>query len=286
MIKVGLSPAGRLNVTLIRLLLSHPDVDLRWVDAPANTDRGALCGEFEDFGHADFSKIDLYIGPMTPHVEAALEAYPELKAIIAETKPREGHELGLSEYNRKALVRGARVAFLPTAITYLSALALMPLAKNLLLNHPIFAVCHVPLRSGAYARVSAQDVPDADFDVLRTSVLTPLQASFGAPISMKITFHGATEPSWAIFTTDCPVDFDHLKEIYKEFYSDHRHVTVTDRPISFGAVEHTNKAVVSLSYQDGRISVAVAFDSYFKLLAGNYIHLLNLLFGLDERTGL
>ena len=87
---------------------------------------------------------------------------------------------------------------------------------------------------------------------------------------------------------DCPgMDLHHLEKIFDEFYHDHNFTFRIPRPATADDVAGTNKCLLSVSKPDERTAVVtVACDARLKAAAGNVIHCLNLLFGLQETTGL
>ncbi|MDE6300723.1 MAG: hypothetical protein K2M19_03305 [Muribaculaceae bacterium] len=296
MIKTGLQlPAGS-GPEIVRLLLRHPDVDLRWVSANAMPPEGvtalfdAIQGESTPISPVpDFENIDLYIGPDTAALDRFLGQNVRAKAILTNMmmRPVDASDgvPGVCEFNRKALVRGARVALQPDITTLLGALALMPLAKNLLLNTPVTGTMLLPGRTGTSIRVPAATLPPLDFKVLRENILAHLQQSFSAPIEITSVEHSDTF-ACAILTIDVRMALDQIRRIYTEFYADHRHIFFPTRTITREMVTGTNKTAISLGHDGlGRLIVTAAFDSRYKAGAGNVIHMLNLLFGLDELTG-
>lgn len=296
MIKTGLHLPTGSNHELVRLLIKHPDVDLKWVSGPAMPREGvttlfdALQGENVSIpATPDFSAIDLYIGPDTAELDRFLGQNVSAKAILTNMMMRpvgaSDGVPGVCEFNRKALVRGARVALQPDVPTLLAALALMPLAKNLLLNSPVTGTMLLPRRTGTDIRVPAATMPPLEFNVLRENILVQLQHSFSSPIEITSIEHDDTF-ACAIIIVDVRMALDQIRRLYADFYSDHRHVFFPTRAITSSMVAGTNKTAISLG-QDGlgRLIITTAFDSYYKAGAGNVLHIMNLLFGLDELTG-
>lgn len=290
MIKIGLSAKAPDFVALVRHLKSHPDVEIVWI---TNAGRQAvvsnlfpeLTGEYDGkFAEdEDFDAIDLYIGPWTPEIDT----HPDVKAIVFGTADgTTAVESGLAEFNRKALVRGARVAVVPELTEILGALALMPLARNLMLTSSITGAILLPETETRYAETAIGPLGEARFVQLRR-ILTSLQTSFAAPIRL-LGFTTADDVAMATLEVDCRLGVSDVAKLYHNFYDDHRHVTILEDPIHdvcAAMVRGTYKAVVSLNSDGSTLTVTAAVDSRRRTGAGAALHLLNLLFGLDELTG-
>lgn len=302
MIKVGIIHNLPDVVNLVRRLVKHPDVEIVWMHNYGRTYKVSqlypeLVGEFDlkYTDHPDLSAIDLLIGwPPNPGTKL-----PDgLKSIFCTGYTNcagcvdHPVEIGVPEFNRKALVRGARSAYLPDEITYLGSLALMPLAKNLLLGGDI---CGSLLLAGGTDGNGAPctsawgcSLCDASTHELREKILLPLQTSFNSRLRL-LPFDIRGNVSIATFIIDTKMNLCDIMQLYHDFYDDHRHVTVLPEnflEVKACQVEGTNKSVIGLKIEEGRLYVSVAFDTRMKLGAGNIIHIMNLLFGLDERTGL
>ncbi len=291
MIKVGIRLSSEITSQLVRLLLNHPDVDIKWISTEANISKHfeELCGELPATisTTADFDAIDLYIGNEFPGLAAKLEQNEKLKAVVtrASNEP-EGSVLGVAEFNRKALVRGCRMAVQPNVVTLLSALALMPLAKNLLLNSSIAVTMLLPIEEKGL-RLGYGMIPAENFDVLNNKIISQLQTSYTSAISAATVGNGYSSFAGAEFKLGCKMELDDIMRLYHEFYDDHRHIVITNGSIHQAMVRGTNKTVISLDHDGANnLNVSIGFDAIYKAGAGNIVHLMNLLFGLHECTGL
>lgn len=300
MIKTGVHLSSHTSPELIRLLINHPDVDLRWVGAQDMPAEGVAAVFDELQGEAgkipvfeDFTKIDLYIGRDFDGLDTYLSSNPTSKAILlgAPNKPGGYPEAvaGICEYNRKPLVRGARLALQPDVPTLLGAIALMPLAKNLMLNSVIGGTMLLPnkaMRGTGEFRVPATTLSPLAFKTLREKVLQELQTSFDSPIEVAAIESRDSDFACAVLNLDVKIDLADVRKLYRDFYDDHRHIVFPTHPVNEAMVVGTNKTVIGLGKDGfGRLVVTVAFDARFKGGAGNIVHILNLLFGLEERTG-
>ena len=156
MIKAGIiGGAGYTAGELIRLLLNHPDVDLKWVHSTSNAGNPVAAVHQGLVGDTNlvftsttaFADVDV-IFFCTPHGESRkfMEAHaaeiPEEMRIVdlsQDFRINDGsHDFiyGLPELNRKYIIRGKHVAN-PGCFATAIQLALLPLARNLLLNSDV-----------------------------------------------------------------------------------------------------------------------------------------------------
>lgn len=296
MIKIGLSAKTPDITGLVKKLRSHPDVEIMWIYNNGNVARVAnifpeLVGEYDGCfsDQPFFDNIDLYVGPF----DRRINGYPEIKAIITGEMPSAGEcnceiVLGVPEYNRKALVRGAKVTILPDQMTLAGALALMPLAKNLLLNCTVNGA--ILFSNKDPRRADSADGRFLDSHTTGTlinDILSRLQTSFNSPLRI-LPFTVSDDVAMLTITVDLALSTDDAVKLYHDFYHDHRHVVLIENPanpIKASMVHGTNKAVISITGDNTTLAVTTCFDARLKQGSGMIIHLLNLLFGLDERTG-
>ncbi len=297
MIKTGVNFSGLIGPELIRLLINHPDIDLRWV-AGANMPAEGIAAVFDHLQgevgkiptRPDFDTIDLYIGNDFQELESFMSSNDKAKAILLGPLLKlTGYDdavLGVCEYNRKPMVRGGRLAIQPDMYTYLMAIALMPLAKHLMLNSLIQGTILMPSPTALPGiRVPATTLSPLTFKKLRTDILQKLQTSFESPIEVNVIETNNSHFACCILTVDTKMNLQDVRKMYDEFYSDHRHIVFPSHPVNEVMVSGTNKTVIGLGNDGlGRLVITVGIDVRFKQ-AGNIIHMLNLLFGLDELTG-
>lgn len=300
MIKTGINLTPHISAELIRLLLKHPDVDIRWVSGASMPADGVgavfdqLQGEVGKIPtEGSLNDINLYIGNDFVGLDRFISARENAKAILVGPLLRmEGYSeaiQGVCEFNRKAMVRGGKLGIQPDVTTLLGALALMPLAKHLMLTTAVNGTMLLPTAtsvSSSTFRVEPTTLGAAVWRSLRDDILLPLQTSFNSPIEIIAIENRADNFACAVLTLDIKVAHEEVEKIYREFYCDHRHIVFPTHPINDAMVAGTNKTVISLG-RDGmdRLIITVGFDASMKGGAGNVLHMLNLLFGLDELTG-
>ena len=204
---------------------------------------------------------------------------------------------GLPELNRKYIIRGKHVAN-PGCFATAIQLALLPLARNLLLNSDIH-VNAITGSTGAGVKPSATSHYSWRND--NVSIYKPfthqhlaeiyqtlhgMQASFNSKVNF-IPVRGCF--SRGIFATlymDCPVELSEIKKLYNEYYDDHNFTFVSDRMPDLKDVVNTNKCLLYLTKEDGKLLIVSVIDNLLKGASGQAVHNMNLLFGLHERVGL
>lgn len=205
---------------------------------------------------------------------------------------------GLSELNRKPMVRGASRVANPGCLAMAVELSLLPLAKNLLLNSDI----HTTVLTGATSE-GAERRPTTHYawrnnnavvyrpfrhtqeaEILQT--LQALQQSFNSRLHMVPIRGPFSRGIMAVTYLDCPLELPEIIKIYQDYFSDHNFTHITSKIPDLKDVVNTNKCIIHLDKIDGRLLITAVIDNLLKGAAGNAVHTMNLLFGLSETTGL
>ena len=297
MIKVGiLEAASAHGAELVRILLHHPDVELAWAQSsvaqgPLSAFVRGISGDTDlQFGRLALAPVDVIINcssvPVAPEFLDATAVSPEDVRVIemGAYEPDGDCVYGLCELNRKALVRGARRACCISPLSMAVELALLPLAKHLLLNAPVSVAAAIGV--GATRAISHRGmghIPECEEIV---SVLRTVQSSFAQPLDIVEMRCGGADGMMAVVSMQCPVSIGELRPLYEKFYEDHNFTYVSAEPVDTRDVAGTNKCMLHLDKDGDTLRVTSVLDPVLKGSAGNAVHLLNLLFGLHERTGL
>ena len=314
MIKAGIiGGAGYTAGELIRILLNHPDVELIWVNSSSNAGNPissvhqGLIGETDLIftSSTPFNEVDV-IFFCTPHGESKIfieshDIPEDLKIVdLSQDFRLEGdHDFiyGLPEINRKYIIRGKRVAN-PGCFATAIQLALLPLAKNLLLNSDI-NITAITGSTGAGVKPSATSHFSWRNDNISVykpfkhqhlaeikQTLKSLQNSFNSEINL-IPMRGCF--SRGIFVAaylDCPIALDEIKKLYEDYYDDHRFTFISDKMPDLKDVVNTNKCILHLEKEGNKLLIISVIDNLLKGASGQAVHNMNLLFGLHERVGL
>ena len=289
---------------LLRILINHPDVELAWVESStedgellASKHKG-LTGETYMSFCKEGNKDDIDVLFLCFAEDGDSERYlaqnpiPEKVKIIdlspdfrTTDDPESPWVYALPELNRKPLVRGATRAAIPGPIATIMLLALLPLAKNLLLNTPIYVNCVTPLSDTEEAGEASVILEHEEIEEARNALKT-LQESFRAPINITAIAGGWKNGLSAVIYLDTPISEDDLKDIYDTYYEAHGFTFLSEDFPDLDEVRGTNKCLMHVSKVDDKVTVSVVMDESLKGGAAAAVHVMNLLFGLQERVGL
>jgi len=314
-IKVGiLGGAGYTAGELIRLLTNHPEVEIAWVNSESNAGNRITDVHEGLYGETDmsftsempFSEADVLFfcfGHGKSETFLKEHRMPDSVRIIDLAQDfrleRDGNDYvyGLPEINRER-IRKARHVANPGCFATCIQLGLLPAAKMGLLTSDIAvnaitgstgagvkpsATTHFSWRMGnmsIYKPFQHQHVPE-----IKQS-LRQLQGSLDADIDF-IPYRGdfargifATE----VVKTDAPIE--QIVEAYRHFYADAPFTHYVDRPIDMKQVVNTNKALVHCEKFGQKLLITSTIDNLLKGAVGQAVENMNLMFGLDETTGL
>lgn len=296
MIKVGILGAEKADSgELIRILAMHPDVELkaaqaRGLEGQALTSvHHGLIGETDlSFtGSVDYSKIDVLFvvgeGPGEAELKQLRLCRPDLKVILLGNcnldYERDNVVYGFPELNRKLLVRGANCAVVPGTFASMALVALLPFAENLLLRGDIDIEI-----SGPQALIEDTDLEATEREIAET--LHGVQLSFEGKVNIKATPAKSRRSALMHIGFDGIVDRPQILDLFSR-YNDHRFAFVTTSQVGVSEVAGTNKCVVSVDkITDGRVNLTAAADCRLRGGAGEAVHIMNLMCGLHEKTGL
>ncbi len=336
MIKVGILGAETAAAgELIRILINHPDVSLRTVASECEAGRDVasmhrgLVGDIEMTvsatldcaGHeVVFLCGEPWMARKWMQLNDAEARECGLRVIDLTGAFRDGSMdmvYGFPEFNRKALVRGATRASIPSVIASAIEPALFPLAKNNLLSDSGIQVSvtmaaadsepaaeQIPVQS-SYGESTRLDPvapnehrPDAEAAAAEVSAcMRMIQPSFAVSLQVNLSRDCAVSRGvTAVADVPCSISLSEVRRLFEEAYEDHGFTFPVDFVPTVADVANTNKCLVSLEYCDTRLSgvsaghpvlrVTTVTDNLLKGAAGTAVHCMNLLFGLSERTAL
>ena len=313
MIRVGIAgAAGYTAGELIRLLVNHPHVELKYAQSGSHkgepihsvhSDMIYLDMTFQDI---DFESIDLLFICMGHGNSAKFLAenpVPERVKIIDlsndfRLKADAGEFVyGAPELNREQ-IKGSRAVANPGCFATSINLALMPLAKAGILPEEVNVV-------GITGSTGAGQKPTQDTHFSnRNSNLSNYKVfthQHLGEIGETLVAAGAHEGTDIAFVpvrgchtrgimSDVVVRLDEsleeIVEIYKSYYAAHPFVCVSDKPIYMKQVVNTNYCFLSLQKEGRKLLITSVVDNLLKGASGQAVQNMNLMFGLDEMEGL
>ena len=299
MIRAGLAGADTAMAgELIRILVNHPDVEIESAFAPGKVGRKVssvhhgLTGECDLEFSPDINPGRLDVVFIDAHSEVAdrfrmnTDRWPELRIIDMSHCPTLDFEAlgmayGLPEINRKQLVRGCKRAVVPRSIAAAAIIGLYPLARHLLLKGDITVeyACPSDIDTEEKRKMAALEIKD---------VLHKTQNSFSGDILLKRTDENVSDRGLKIeIELPCTLELTEVFKIYSDIYDDHNFSYTTSVVVPGYEVEGTQKTLVTLQkHAADRLKVTVIADCRMRGGAGDAVHIMNLLFGLHEKTGL
>lgn len=315
MIKVGIiGGAGYTAGELIRLLLGHPEVEIKFVHSSSNagnriTDvHAGLLGETELMftDEMPFEEIDLLFF-CTAHGDTRkfLESHQlpdELKVIDLSMDYRiKSHEhdfiYGLPELNRRATCKSRYVAN-PGCFATCIELGLLPLAKEHLLKGDV-SVNAITGSTGAGVKPSA--TTHYSWRNNNISIYKPfthqhlaeimqsvkqLQPDFDGEIDF-IPYRGDFPRGiFATLVVRCDLDIETIYKLYESYYERDSFTHIVNKPIDLKQVVNTNKCLIHLEKHGNKLLITSIIDNLLKGASGQAVHNMNLLFGLEETVGL
>ena len=313
MIRVGIiGGAGYTAGELIRLLVNHPEAEIAFVHSTSNAGNrlaevhGGLEGETEMRFAADY---DLEAADVvflcSAHGQSRTwlserEVPAELRIIDLAQDFRDescGFVYGLPEMNRDRIRRARRVAN-PGCFATAIQLSLLPLAAAGALRDEVH-VTAVTGSTGAGVKPSAT----THFS-WRTDNLSVYKAFTHQHLAeIERTLRGL-DPSWggrvnfvplrgdfargilASVYTRCDLAEEEVRNLYDDFYRTAPFTLATRREVDLKQAVNTNRALLHITRHGDTVHIVAAIDNLLKGASGQAVQNMNLLFGLDETTGL
>jgi len=314
-LKVGIiGGAGYTAGELIRLLINHPEVEISFVHSTSNAGNPisniheGLIGETDLVFSNTFSleEIDaLFLCSAHGDSRKFMETHSlpdSLKIIDLSTDFRHketagGFVYGLPELNKPAIQTASRIAN-PGCFATTIQLALLPLAANNLLKEDI----HVNAITGSTgAGVKPEATTHFSWRADNISIYKPfehqhlkeitesllqLQPGWSSPLHFIPVRGNFTRGIFASAYTACDLPSEEIKKLYSEFYRDAAFTFVAGKNPDLKQVTNTNKCVVYPEKYGNRLLVISMTDNLLKGASGQAVQNFNLMFGLNEKTGL
>jgi N-acetyl-gamma-glutamyl-phosphate reductase len=82
------------------------------------------------------------------------------------------------------------------------------------------------------------------------------------------------------------LSINELKALHHSFYSSHPFTTLSEEPIHLKQVVHTNKCLIQIEQVDGQTVIHSMIDNLLKGASGQAVQNMNLMFGIEETSGL
>lgn len=313
MIRTGIiGGAGYTAGELIRLLVNHPEAEIVFVNSQSNAGNPLTYVHEGLVGDTDMKFTDsceLYsidcLFLCSGHGESSRfweshEIPAGLKIIDLAQDYRDesnGYVYGLPEINFSRIAASDRVAN-PGCYATAIQLALLPLASAGLLQSdvhingitgstgagvkPTFST-HFSWRNSnmsVYKVFEHQHLLEINRtlrklmpDMKSTLEFIPMRGDFARGI-------------FATLTIKCDESIENLNRLYSDFYKDAPFVHLSPKSLDLKQVVNTNKCLLWLEKHDDSLVILSAIDNLLKGASGQALQNMNIMFGLDQTSGL
>ncbi|HEX5651931.1 MAG TPA: N-acetyl-gamma-glutamyl-phosphate reductase [Chitinophagaceae bacterium] len=316
-VRVGIiGGAGYTGGELIRLLLNHPGVETCFIHSRSNAGQPVhsvhqdLLGDttlhFTAEWNNDIDVLFLCLGHGESRKFLSENKIAEnIKVIdlandfrLGQSSKLEARQFiyGLPELNREQIKQAKNIAN-PGCFATCIQLGLLPLAKEGLLDEvyttgitgstgagqSMSTTSHFSWRANniqAYKTLTHQHLAEIGESLLQLHPGKPVELNF---VPWRGDF---TRGIFASSTLHCDLSLEELNRLYIDFYKDHPFTHISSEPIYLKQVVNTNKAVLQLEKAGSKLVVHSTIDNLVKGASGQALQNMNLLFGLDEMTGL
>ena len=315
MIKIGIiGGAGYTAGELIRILVNHADAEIVFVQSSSNA--GNLVTSVHDdlAGETDLQFTAEMQLEMVDMVFLCMGHGKSVEFMQKNNLPsslkvidlshdfrlkREGNEFvyGLPELNRDK-IKSAKYIANPGCFATGIQLALLPLAANNLLTGEVHVqaitgstgagqkpteTSHFSWRSG---NVSAYKIFEHQHEGEILQSLKLLQPGFDNEFNFVPIRGNHTRGIFVSAYTKYSGSLEEAKNLFRSYYESHPFVVVSEVNPGVKQVVNTNKAVVYLEKHGDKLVVISVTDNLLKGASGQAVQNMNLMFGLDEKTGL
>jgi N-acetyl-gamma-glutamyl-phosphate reductase len=310
MIQAGIiGGAGYTGGELIRLLLQHPQIHLKYVHS--NSQAGQMVSDT----HRDLlGDTDLrFAGQVSDEVDVLFlcVGHGEAKKFLAQYEfdnhlkiidLSQDHRLnewvyGLPEINRDRIRLANRVAN-PGCFATAIQLALLPLAAHGLLRDEV----HINATTGSTG-AGQRPTEHSHFSWRHSNLsvykafghqhlgeigqsLRQLQPGLAHALNFVPMRGSFTRGILATAYTRCDLELAQAQELYQEFYRDAPFTHLVSQNLDLKQVVNTNKCFLHLEKHGDKLFVISLIDNLTKGASGQALQNCNLMFGLDETAGL
>ncbi|MCK9209007.1 MAG: N-acetyl-gamma-glutamyl-phosphate reductase [Salinivirgaceae bacterium] len=313
MIKVGIiGGAGYTAGELLRILLNHPQVELTYIQSTSHQGQLVtqvhhdLLGEtllaFTEGCHFQVDVVFLCSGHGKSRSFIEKNTIPpHVKIIDLSTDYRiaeDGHDFvyGLPEKNKEPIINSSHISN-PGCFATAIELAFLPLASNKLITDEL----HVTAITGSTgAGQNPSETSHFSWKNNNIAVYKAFEHQHLAEIKQTLFGPESKHPSinfipirgnfsrgiMAICYTKTDLHLNELKLLYKSYYNEAPFVFLSEQNPDVKQVANTNKCVLYLEKHGNKVMIISVIDNLLKGASGQAVQNMNLMFGLEEKTGL
>jgi N-acetyl-gamma-glutamyl-phosphate reductase len=322
-IKVGIiGGAGYTGGELIRLLINHPNTEIVFVNSKSNAEKHLheVHKDLIDETSLKFSsKLDNNIDVLFLCVgHGAAKKFLEENEIDKKTRVIDLSQdfrlhptsdikhrtfvYGLPEINREQIRSSHNIAN-PGCFATAIELGLLPLANAGLLTEVhttgitgstgagqgLSETSHFSWRENniqAYKTLTHQHLGEIYQSLHQLQNSFPTSPSGDGGVNFVPWRGDFTRGIFVSSQMNCDWELKKLIELYEEFYAQHPFTTISKDAIFLKQVVNTNKCIIQLEKAGNKLVIHSAIDNLLKGASGQALQNMNLMFGVDETTGL
>lgn len=313
MIKVGIiGGAGYTAGETLRILINHPQVEITFVNSSSNAGNKLYDVHEGLFGETEMTFTDalpldqidaLFIcsghGDSKKFIESH-EIPARVKIIDLSQDYRDesnGFVYGLPEINRERIKKATKVAN-PGCFATAIQIGLLPLAAKGLIKgevhtNGITGSTGAGVKPGATSHFSWRNNNISIYKAFThqhlleiTQTMRQLQPGFDHAINFLPVRGDFARGIFVSQYTECDLELEEIQKIYKDFYKDAAFTHVMDANPDLKQVVNTNKGIVHVEKHGNKVLIISMIDNLLKGASGQAVQNMNLMFGLDEMTGL
>lgn len=318
MIQVGIiGGAGYTAGELIRLLINHPETRIDFVYSTSNAGNkisnihqdllGDLDLKFTDTINPNIDVLFLCLGHGNSVKFLSANTFSDTTKIIdlgndfrlEKDKKFNAKTFvyGLPELQREAIKKADCIAN-PGCFATAIQLALLPLAQQnwLVSDVHVNAVTGATGAGTSLSETSHFPWRDNNFSYYKpfthqhlgeiNQSVRQLQNNFSSEILFMPNRGNFSRGIFATVYTNYEGSLDEAKHVFKGFYNDTKFTFVSDDVLHLKQVVNTNKCLIHLHKHQNKLLVTSIIDNLLKGASGQAIQNMNLMFGLEETTGL
>ena len=316
-IKVGIiGGAGYTGGELIRLLIHHPDVAVSFIHSRSNAGKAVHTVHQDLVGSTDLK----FSGELNDNIDVLFLClgHGESKKFLTENKIADSVKIidlandfrlsqssqlgarnfiyGLPELNREK-IKSAKSVANPGCFATTIQLGLLPLAKAGLLKdvyttgitgstgagQSLSATSHFSWRENniqAYKTLTHQHLGEIGESLKQLQSVGDIAVNF---VPWRGDF---TRGIFISSQLPCDLSLAELNKLYENFFNGHPFTHITRESVFLKQVVNTNKCIIQLEKTGSQLVVHSVADNLLKGASGQAVQNMNLMFGLNETSGL
>ena len=318
MIQIGIiGGAGYTAGELIRILLNHKEVEINYILSTSNAGNKVSSIHQDLEGDTDLifsskinSNVDVLflclghgnskdfldktaISSSTKVIDLSTDFRLENDAIFKERE----FVYGLPELHKEKIRTADNIAN-PGCFATAIQLGILPLISNHLIHDDL----HINAVTGAtgagtsLSKTSHFTWRDNNFSHYKAFVhqhlgeikesLVSLQKEFDSALNFIPNRGNFSRGIFATLYLELDESLEAIQSLYKSFYKDAPFTIISENEVHLKQVVNTNKCILHLTKYNNKLLITSAIDNLLKGASGQAIQNMNLMFGIEETTGL